>query len=292
MTMIEIKMSRPHREAFAIISLALATLLVVGMAGCSAGDDPIFADGGGGGDGGALPDAASCLPNNDGVIDISEVAFLPGLAVTYRINQPGSTVGVDVAGKTIDGTLQWDFSARDGVTFTTALEQLKGQWYASLFPNASHVVPSDSTGKTLQVIQVDGDRLLLLGVVSREADVTRLVYDKPVLFLRFPLKVGDSYSTTAQAPNGKLDGLPIATEDTYSVKIDAVGTVRLPFVKLAKTLRIRVDVQTKAVGGVSNSVRQVQWFHECYGEIARVVSKTGETQPDFKEATEFRRLSF
>lgn len=286
MTTIRIKMYRPQEMSALVLALALA------LAGCSAGDDPLFADGGGGSDGGPLPDAANCLPNNDGVIDIDEVAFLPGLAVTYRINDPGSTVAIDVAGKTVGGGLEWDFSARDGVTFTTALEEVKDQWWAPLFPNASHAVPSDSSGKNLQVVQVDGNRLLLLGVVSRANDVTRLVYDKPVLFLRFPLKVGDSYSTTAQAPNGKLEGLPIATEDTYTVKIDALGTVRLPFVKLAKTLRIRVDVQTKAVGGVENSVKQVQWFHECYGEIARVVSKTGETQANFTEATEFRRLSF
>ncbi|PIE17603.1 MAG: hypothetical protein CSA65_08225 [Proteobacteria bacterium] len=270
---------------------AIASALALLFAGCFAGDDPLFADGGGG-DGLTLPDAVSCLPNNDGVIDLNEVAFLPGLALTYRTNKPGTTVAVDVAGKTVNDALEWDFSARDGVTFTTALEEVKSQWWAPIFPNASHAVPSDPSGKTLQVVQVDGDRLLLLGLVSRDKDVTRLVYDTPVLFLRFPLKVGDSYSTTAQALDGKLDGLPIATEDTYTVTIDALGTVRLPFVKLSKTLRIRVDVETKAVGGVKNSVKQVQWFHECYGEIARVVSKTGETQADFTQATEFRRLSF
>jgi hypothetical protein len=29
---------------------------------------------------------------------------------------------------------------------------------------------------------------------------------------------------------------------------------------------------------------------ECYGEVARAVSREGEVNPEFSEATEFRRI--
>lgn len=273
------------------VGCALTSLTCFALMACSAGPDPLFADGGSS-DSGRLPDITTCLPNNDGVIELSEVAFVTGVPIAYRINTPGTQVPIDVAGKMVDGTREWDFSARDGVTFSVALQKVDTQWFAPLFPNASHAVPADTKGDLLQVVQLDGSKLLLLGVVSQQPDQTRLVYDAPVTFLRFPLRVGDEYTSTAKAPDGKLGGLPIATEDTYRVRIDAVGTVRLPFVRLSKTLRIRVDVTSKAVGGVQKTVKQVQWFHECYGEIARIVSRDDESQDDFKTATEFRRLSF
>ena len=47
----------------------------------------------------------------------------------------------------------------------------------------------------------------------------------------------------------------------------------------------------RAAGGVS--VRRIQYlfFHECYGELGRMVSNQGETNPSFTTASELRRLA-
>jgi len=33
------------------------------------------------------------------------------------------------------------------------------------------------------------------------------------------------------------------------------------------------------------------FFHECYGELGRMVSNPGESDPNFPSAAEFRRLA-
>jgi hypothetical protein len=42
--------------------------------------------------------------------------------------------------------------------------------------------------------------------------------------------------------------------------------------------------------GASTVRRQTSFFFECFGEVARAVSRNGETQDDFTSALELRRL--
>jgi hypothetical protein len=247
-------------------------------------------------DGGAdfqrLGDSLSCQPNNDGVIDVAELKFLPNLSASYLVNPPGTLVDVDLEGAIVGGVREWDFSSTAGNVATVDVEPVDKLWFASRFPSATFALGSDVKAETLQVFRIEQDRLLLLGIASRKPDVTLMIYDTPILSLRFPLREGDSFDAKSTVTNGKLNGLPIATEDTYSVKIDAAGTVRLPFVKLQRSLRLRIVVTSKAVGGVSATVRQAQWFHECYGEVVRAVSQRDEAKDGFTKSVELRRLSF
>lgn len=254
------------------------------------GPNPPLLDGGG--DLQRLGDALSCRGNNDGAIDLSELNFKVGLEASYRVNPPGTLVDVDVDGKLVGATTEWDFSAVDGTLLTLKVEPATGAWYSKHFPSASYAIAGDVAGNTLQLFRQESDRLLLLGLASRKADQTLMVYDTPILSFRFPLKVGDSHTSTSTVTDGKLNGLPIATEDSYEVKIDRLGSVRLPYLKLSSTLRVQIAVSSKAVGGAKASYRQHQWFQECYGEVARIVSQKDEPDPSFGKAVEFRRLSF
>jgi hypothetical protein len=268
-----------------LLPIALAMLL----AACP-GPNPPLRDSGG--DLQLLGDTLSCQGNNDGVIDLAELNFKVGLEATYRVNPPGTLVDVDVEGKLVGAITEWDFSAIDGTVLPLRVEPATGAWFSSHFPSASYAIAADVAGNTLQLFRQETDRLLLLGVASRKPDHTLMVYDTPILSFRFPLRVGDSHTATSTVTNGKLNGLPIATEDTYEVKVDRIGAVRLPYLKLSSTLRVQIAVSSAAVGGAKASYRQHQWFQECYGEIARIVSQKDEPSPSFQKATEFRRLSF
>jgi hypothetical protein len=259
------------------------------LAGCP-GPNPVLADGGG--DLQLVGDSLTCTPNNNGQIDLSKLNFKVGLAATYRVNPPGTLVDVDVEGKLVGGTTEWDFSATDGTVMTLAVEPPTGAWYSTHFPTASFAIAADAAGNTLQLFRQESDRLLLLGIASRKADQTLMVYDTPILSFRFPLKVGDSHTATSTVTNGKLNGLPIATEDSYEVKVDRAGAVRLPYLRLTSALRIQIRVTSSALGGAKASYRQYQWFQECYGEVARIASQKDEPSASFGKAVEFRRLTF
>jgi hypothetical protein len=278
------------RAAAAAPGRLLIALLLAGVSACP-GPNPILPEAGG--DLQRVQDTLACRPNNDGVIELSELAFSPGLSARYRVNPPGTLVDVDVAGKLVDGRLQWELTSMEGNLVTVPVEPVAATaWYAPHFPGASFAVGSDAVGETLQLFRLEGSELLLLGLASRKPEATLMVYDKPVTSLRFPLRQGDSISSVGRVNNGKLDGLPIATEDTYQVTVDAIGSVRLPYLVLHNSLRVRIAVTSSAVGGARATVRQAQWFHECYGEVARAVSRRDEPSPDFTRATELRRLSF
>jgi hypothetical protein len=239
------------------------------------------------------PDLLACQGNNNGEISLDELTFAIGTPVSYRVNRPFTVVDVDVAGIGGGNERRWTFDAiADSKLFTLSLEDPAGSWYASYFPNASFATPIDVQNDTLQVLELTRNDLRLLGVASRKADYTLLVYDKPITLFRFPLKVGDQYSATSTVTDGRLDGLPIATEDTYVVRIDARGDVKLPELDVKGVLRVRVDVTSKALGGVKASTRQVQFFRECFGEVARAVSQIDEPNADFTKAAELRLLAF
>ena len=133
--------------------------------------------------------------------------------------------------------------------------------------------------------------MLLLGFASEAPGETLLVYDAPVATLRFPLRVGDGWVTGGKITGGKLGGKPFAGSDTYRVAVEARGAAVLPYLRFTNTLRVRVDLTQTVPGG--QSLRRVQhlFFHECYGELGRMVSPPGVSDPGFTEAAEFRRLA-
>ena len=85
--------------------------------------------------------------------------------------------------------------------------------------------------------------------------------------------------------------MPYAGLDTYKISIDARGTAVLPFLSFDNTMRVHVDLTQTVPGGVSISRIQYLFFHECYGELGRMVSVINEPTEVFSNAAEFRRLA-
>jgi hypothetical protein len=266
-------------------SAAMASLLV----GCFGGQTPPTSDDGGFGAG--LDLLPTCTGNNDGVIDRTELQFPLGLTVKYLTNPVGTTVTVNPDGQMTANGLQWDLTSTQGDAVNLTLQPIQGQWFAASFPDATYVTTSDLASGTLGVFKVTDNALQILGFASPEPNKTLLVYNAPVDSVRFPIRDGDSYVTGSSVVNGTLNGMPWAETDTYQVSVDALGTAVLPFLTFANTLRVHVQLTQAVAGGVSVTRIQHLFFHECYGEVGRMVSNPGETNPSFTTASEFRRLT-
>ena len=252
----------------------------------------------------ATPDADPevCVANNDGVITAAELPVGFGVAPSFMANAGGTTVSVDPHGAVdVDGLHDWDFtSGPQDVTASLFVEHPDGYWFAPHYPGATFVSPLSPQDPTiLAVYQASGDAVRLMGIASdQEAPAqgkTLLVYDEPVYLMSFPLAVGNSYSSTSSFGNAVLMGVPNAGEETYAVTVDARGTLRLPGFTLENTLRLRIEVAQRFVISTSpEPIPSIQYLylHECVGEVARVISPSGVSDPDFTEAAEFRRLGF
>ncbi|MSP63021.1 MAG: hypothetical protein EXR72_22330 [Myxococcales bacterium] len=241
---------------------------------------------------GRSPDLAPlCRGDNDGQIARSEIAFPLGLRVNYLVNPPGTTVPVHPDGTPRPGGPEWDLTSTAGEVRALAIEPLAGQWFEAKFPGATYATVTDLGSGTLGVFRVTDDALWLLGFVSRDPDRTLLIYEQPVATLRFPVRLGDGWVTGSRITKGTLDGAPFASTDTYRISVDARGTAVLPFLSFTNTLRVHVELTQAVFGGASVSRVQQLLFHECHGELGRMVSSPGDTDPSFTTAAEFRRLA-
>jgi hypothetical protein len=275
-----------QRRMMQMHKIALCAALLLG--GCfgdnlPANDDAAY---------GKQPDlAASCSGNNDGVIGRDELQFPLNFAVRYLDNPTGTTVTVDPAGTMKPSGPEWDLTSTAGQVLSLTLLPIQGQWFAASFPDASYATISDVASNTLGIFQITDDALLILGFASMAPNQTLLVYDAPVASLHFPIQQGDSWVTGAKIVNGTLNGQPFASSDTYRISVDARGTAVLPFLSFDNTLRVNVQLSQALPGGVAVSHIQYSFYHECYGELGRMVSNPGETNSDFTTAAEFRRLA-
>jgi hypothetical protein len=84
----------------------------------------------------------------------------------------------------------------------------------------------------------------------------------------------------------------VTSSDQYQVRISHRGSIILPDIQFDNTLRIEVTVRQTLLGGSKRTLVQALYFHECFGEVARVESKENETNPLFTDATLVRYISF
>lgn len=242
----------------------------------------------------------SCVANNDGVIEISEVPFIAGASVAVRQNPQGTEISVHHTGQTNDkGALIWDFTQHKGLSRAQVKTvEPSGYWFLSSFPQAHILAPvtyRNFKGTFFQVLQVGKDALFLSGIASEkeqpEKDKVLLVYDAPVPLLRFPLRVGKEWVVTAKS-KGTVGGLPWASTDKYQIRVTHRGSVRLPDIQFDNTLRIEMIVHQTLLGGQTRQIIQILFFHECFGEIVRVESRENERDTNFTKATLLRYISF
>lgn len=232
-----------------------------------------------------------CRPNADGVITRLEAPFGPGLMARYAtaLDVGVSTAGTDLGG----GRRGWDLSGAlpGDRTLDLATEPLDGRWYADKYPGADYVARLGATSDLLGVFRVTGTTLELMGVVSPTDGVTRteLTYTPPVKVLVFPLQLGSSWSTSARV-TGLAEGLAVNIGETYQSEVDAHGEVDTPYAPF-ESLRVRTTL-VREVGLLRTTVRQMVFVAECFGTVATIVSQDDETQVEFDQASELRRLGF
>ncbi|MBN1772803.1 MAG: hypothetical protein JXB32_16150 [Deltaproteobacteria bacterium] len=246
-------------------------------------------------DGEGLPPLL-CVPNLDGRIDAEELEAVLGVPVSYLISPPSETRTIDlVGGIGPDGRQFWDWGAdyaSDQVLEVEATE-VAGKWYASSFPTGEFVTPLDAAGTSEAVYRHEDTGLYLLGMASKEespaAGQTLLVYSSPVLVYRFPLVPGDRWVSVGEVVGGTLRGLPYAGRDTYEVEVAGAGRLVLPDLEFSQAMLVQVRTVVEPAAGASVSQRQASFVFECFGEVARAVSRPEESSANFTTAQEVRR---
>jgi hypothetical protein len=253
---------------------------------CAEADDPDAPDASPG------PDAEIplCSPNRDGVIDSTEVPLAPGLGATFRV---ATDVTVDTAGTEPEaGKRAWSFDQLlDGDRdLELELTDPTGHWWSDDFPTASYASPLSVDSDLLGVFQTSDDALLLLGVVSPEGGVlrTELEYDPPVQVLRFPFQLDDQWVSESTI-SGLASGVVSYYFEDYQSEVDASGDVATPFGSF-DVLRVRTEL-TRTVGAAVVTSKTQIYVSECFGTVASVVSEDYESEDDFADAAEVRRLS-
>jgi hypothetical protein len=239
----------------------------------------------------------TCLPNRDGKLEASEMAPTFGAVAQFLVNPSGTTRPVSASGTVADtGARTWDFgdSYKDDRSFKVAAKKLDGLWYASKAGGATFATPFDAAGTLDAVYHIADDGLYLHGIVSAEEKPangqTLLLYETPIRVFPFPLTPGAKWNVEGTIRNGVVAGQPYAGKDTYSSEDVALGRLILPDLTFTEAHAIRTTAVVTPAAGVATTTRQIQYISECYGEVARAVAKTGDTNPDFSEAAELRRL--
>jgi hypothetical protein len=231
-----------------------------------------------------------CAPNRDGIVSRDEVPLRPGLRATFRI---GTNAMVSTAGTMTGGMRTWDFSgayAGDMDELTTLMEP-GANWWAAMYPTATHAARLSSSADNLGVFQITDDALLLLGVVSPEAGVTqtRLTYTPPVTVIAFPLQDGSTFTTTSSVSGTALGVIAAYTEEYNSV-VDASGTLITPYGS-TPALRVRTEMTRRSGLVTLTTLRQFTFVAECFGIAGLVTSNARESSIEFTTAAEIRRLA-
>lgn len=245
------------------------------------------------------PVELDCVPNKDGRIDADEISAAFGIEVSYRINPAGSEVEVDLVGaRDSNGVRVWDWSYRDSdeQQLTVEAEDLAGKWYADAFPNGEFVTNLDAAGREESVYSNSPSGLLLHGFASAdeepESGETLMVYREPVIVYPYPIEPGSTWVSTGEIEDATFRGLPYAGRDIYEGEVEETGELWLPDIRFEQAHKVTTSVTVQPAVGQSTSRKQVSFLYECFGEVARALSRDGETDDNFTVATEVRRLGF
>ncbi|HEY7957400.1 MAG: hypothetical protein ACHQ17_03200 [Polyangia bacterium] len=232
--------------------------------------------------------AASCNFNGDGVIERGEEPFEVGLGALFAVNPSGMTVPVN----NVPQAGVWDFSAPVSGEHET-FDQLvspSGAWWAGDFPTASYAERLDDGQALDGVYRITPTELDLLGVVSDQggAQETELTYATPIVMLKFPLQVGEQWTSDSNV-SGLASGVAFFAQEKWVFSVDLRGTTKVPAGSF-DTLRVRMGY-TQTYGLLVTT--RIIYLHvaECYGAVARVRSQDNETSSDFTQAAEYRRLA-
>ena len=230
-----------------------------------------------------------CKPNHDAIITRSEVFFAAGVSAKFEV---AANVTMSTAPQYEDDVAVWDLATPLPGDEALVVDTLPvdDQWFADDFPNADYAVPLSADSDLLGVFRATDDSLLLLAVVSPEGGLfaTKLKYDPPARMMAFPLEIGTTWASESTV-TGTVDGLFAVASEDYSAQVDLSGVLKTPFGNF-DVLRISVTLK-RTVGLLPTTVRSVLFASECFGTVALIRSQDNESEAEFSNASEVRRLT-
>jgi hypothetical protein len=267
-----------------------------GGAGDDAADDsPVTED-----TGSPFPgvDGGLCVPTNDGTITRDEVPMQAGLHANFEFAE---NVTVDSAGvMNANGSYAWDLTGPFQASGTTPYDgdhtvlvttnDPTGQWFSSEFAAATYTTKLSDTANLLGIFEGTTTALQLLGVASPTSgsSQTELKYATPIDAIAVPMQLGSTW-TSNSVVTGTAEGLTVDYTEEYVNKVDAQGTLKIPYGTF-NVLRIQT-VLTRNDLGVVTVTRSFSFIAECFGSIASITSQTDETAVNFTNASQVQRLT-
>ncbi|MFO0556828.1 MAG: hypothetical protein U0269_02295 [Polyangiales bacterium] len=234
----------------------------------------------------------SCVPNNDGVIERSELPYVVGTQALFVVNDDNTTVEAINTAPTMGAMgLEWDFSAAKpgDRRVLDDVQNPMGRWWQPFYPTANFALAVDRAGSNWALYRSTDTALQILATVSRDTGRTNVAFTPAVDAIRFPLREGSTWTVTS-AGNGAFNGIATSTVNTYRFTVDRRGTVLTPATRFS-ALRLRMDLDQTVTGTVIRRTQRTYLFlSECWGLVARIASVDNETAEEFTRASEYRRL--
>jgi hypothetical protein len=119
-------------------------------------------------------------------------------------------------------------------------------------------------------------------------DVLDLARRAPQKRIELNARVSDLVVT----PDGRQAVLVLPRDGQGAIGLLDLKSYELRLIELgAEAHRVRLTVTVAPSAGATLVTRQTSFLFECFGEVARAVSATGEASKDFTKATELRRYA-
>jgi hypothetical protein len=235
-----------------------------------------------------LPD---CVPTLDGMIAEAQLPIALGATIDFYT---ATNTPVDLVASNNVWNLAQQYPNEQDSVATIGPVELDAQWYAGNYPSGEFVVDA---GNGLDGIYHQDDIALWLdGTASQvqnpAAGETLIVYPEPIAVLRFPITVGQTFTSVGQLASATIDGLPFVGMDQVAVDVDASGELQLPYVNFSPALQVQTLVtRTPSTGSPVLTTRTTTFMFECFGEIARAESNLDEPNANFTTAAYLRRYA-
>ncbi len=222
--------------------------------------------------------AVACAGNSNGKIERKEMIF--SVPAQVKVVRGGSGLVLNLQGGGSAGKRLWDLTpaAKDDKTEWLKVEDVP-KWAAGSFKTATYasVLMGDygfiSKTALLGVFQVKSNALVMVGGVSAKENHTKFTYTTPLETIRFPVGVGDSYTTSSNINGYTVFTVPMWMHEKYHVKVLDRGKVRLLPSFSLDALLVSVKQEAYPVANPFLKTRTEVYIlmAECYGVIARVV---------------------
>ena len=184
------------------------------------------------------------------------------------------------------GGHQWDLTSTAGDVHKLTLEAIADKWFAASFPTR-HLRDDDRLRHqhARHLPRAPTTALYILGYASEAPNQTLLVYDAPVLSFRFPASLGQSWVVggARRQRHAQRHALRRPRHLPDLRRRARQGGAAVPRLRQHAARARRPDPTVP--GGISVTRIQYLFFHECYGELGRMVSVPNEPIESFANAS-------